>query len=120
MGGRKLKRAANSSRRVDLEDGIEAGVVENIQQVLVQIYQRKRFTILSEPFLRFEQDAEPGAGNILEAGKINSTRLLDAVENSACLVCLRRIEAPGQASFVRPNLANVKYLQKRLLCKKSL
>jgi len=74
------KLALPSVRRLDLEDLVEAGVDEDVSQMLADALQAQPAGRAHQALLRLEQHAEAGAGDVLQAAEVERDDSTDAVE----------------------------------------
>src|SRR3569832_2897673 len=81
--------------RFDLQDLVEPGVLEDVADVAVHLREPQLPAGRHQAFLRLEQHAQPGAGDVFELRTVDHHAAALAVEESLRRARLRGIEPAG-------------------------
>src|SRR6478752_753965 len=81
---RRQRLARASASGFDLEDLVEARIAEDVLKVAVDRRQSKAPAGPQQPLVRLQEDAEAGAGKVLQVAAVEGDDAMEAIE-----VCLR-------------------------------
>src|SRR5688572_27900987 len=72
--------AGRSSGALDVEQLVEARIPENVEDVMADVDQAQAAAGSHQALVRAQQDAEPGAGDVFEAGQVDFAGIRERVE----------------------------------------
>ncbi len=105
VGGRQsaVDSLARSGRLRDIEDLVETGEVEHVADVAADVDQPQLLAALGEFLLSGQQDAESGAGDVVEARQVDGPAVVEAQEDAARLIRFGSVEAAAECDVVFPD-----------------
>src|SRR5690349_18411580 len=89
---RRQRLASASATRVDLENLVEARIAEDVLEVAVDRRQAQATAGPQQPLVRFQENAEAGAGEVLEVAAVERDDALEAIEVRLRRGSLGRVE----------------------------
>ena len=79
---------------LDLEDHVEARILENFSDMLVHIHQSELMTGLTQALLCAQEHTQAAAGDVFQVFEVHPAARADLVKLSLCLLRLRSIKPP--------------------------
>src|SRR6266849_1440751 len=93
----------------DLKDLIESGEAEHIPDVMIHVDELERLSALRQPLLRRQQNAQAGAGDVIELPEVDDFAFVERHQHAARALDLRRVEAAGENQLLVCALANIEH-----------